>query len=131
MKKQRFRPRVSDLVARPLARESSETPPRSYDGVRRVRPRVEDPPKSGAPPARGKPLHLLRFDEGSKKFTLGEEALDCLRAVKGPVGVLAVCGRARQGKSFILNQLAGAAASNDAVFKVGPTVKPCTKGLWI
>ena len=89
------------------------------------------PPKSGAPPARGKPLHLLRFDEGSKKFTLGEEALDCLRAVKGPVGVLAVCGRARQGKSFILNQLAGAAASNDAGFKVGPTVKPCTKGLWI
>ena len=89
------------------------------------------PPKSGAPPAQGKPLHLLRFDEGSKKFTLGEEALDCLRAVKGPVGVLSVCGRARQGKSFILNQLAGAAASNDAGFKVGPTVKPCTKGLWI
>ena len=42
-----------------------------------------------------------------------------------------MCGRARQGKSFILNQLAGAAASNDAGFKVGPTVKPCTKGLWI
>ena len=89
------------------------------------------PPRSGAPPAQGKPLHLLRFDEGSKKFTLGEEALDCLRAVTGPVGVLAVCGRARQGKSFILNQLAGAAATNDAGFKVGPTVRPCTKGLWI
>ncbi len=25
--------------------------------------------------------------------------------VKGPVAVVAVCGRARQGKSFILNQL--------------------------
>ena len=27
--------------------------------------------------------------------------------VKGPVGVVAVSGRARQGKSFILNQLLG------------------------
>jgi hypothetical protein len=87
-------------------------------------------PKSGGAP-QGKPLHLLQYDEGTKKFSLGEEALDCLRAIKGPVGVLAVCGRARQGKSFILNQLAGAAASNDAGFKVGPTVRPCTKGLWI
>ena len=88
-------------------------------------------PQIGRASRAGQALHLLRFDEGSKKFTLGEEALDCLRAVKGPVGVLSVCGRARQGKSFILNQLAGAAASNDAGFKVGPTVKPCTKGLWI
>jgi hypothetical protein len=39
----------------------------------------------------------------------------------------AVCGRARQGKSFILNQLLGASGG----FKVGPTVRPCTKGLWM
>lgn len=30
----------------------------------------------------------------------------CLQ-IQGPVGVVAVCGRARQGKSFILNQLLG------------------------
>ena len=86
---------------------------------------------SGAPPGKGKPLHLLQYDESSKKFNLGEEALDALRQVRGPVGVLSVCGRARQGKSFILNQLAGAAASNSGGFEVGPTVRPCTKGLWI
>jgi hypothetical protein len=61
----------------------------------------------------------------------GEEALDALREIRGPVGVLAVCGRARQGKSFILNQLAGAGANNNGGFVVGPTVRPCTKGLWI
>ena len=30
-----------------------------------------------------------------------------LRSIRGPVGVVAVCGRARQGKSFLLNQLLG------------------------
>ena len=78
-----------------------------------------------------RPLHLLSYDESTKKFELGEEALSCLREIRGPVGVLAVCGRARQGKSFILNQLAGAAANNSRGFTVGPTVRPCTKGLWI
>mmetsp|Transcript_35146 Transcript_35146/g.86193 ORF Transcript_35146/g.86193 Transcript_35146/m.86193 type:complete len:464 (-) Transcript_35146:1322-2713(-) len=78
-----------------------------------------------------RPLHLLQYDEATKKFELGEEALSALREIRGPVGVLAVCGRARQGKSFILNQLVGAAAHNSSGFKVGPTVRPCTKGLWI
>lgn len=100
---------------------SSKTPPKGGP-----------PSSSSAPQGKGKPLHLLQYDESSKKFTLGDEALDCLRAIKGPVGVLSVCGRARQGKSFILNQLAGAGvACNEGGFKVGPTVRPCTKGLWI
>ena len=80
-------------------------------------------------PAPARPLHLLSYDESTSRFELGAEALAALRAVKGPVGVLSVCGRARQGKSFILNQLAG--ACGDGGFEVGPTVRPCTKGLWI
>ena len=86
-------------------------------------------PAPAAPPA-GRALHLLSYDDAAKKFTLGEDALACLRGVRGPVGVLAVCGRARQGKSFILNQLASVARGRDG-FAVGPTVRPCTKGLWI
>jgi hypothetical protein len=65
---------------------------------------------SPAPAAAVKPpcaLHLLSYDESTQKFELGEDALNALRAIRGPVGVLAVCGRARQGKSFILNQLVG------------------------
>lgn len=33
------------------------------------------------------------------------EAVALLQLVKQPVGVVSVCGRARQGKSFILNQV--------------------------
>ena len=72
------------------------------------------------------PLRLLSQDADGK-FILGEEALSALSSVKGPVGVVAVCGRARQGKSFILNQLLG--RSNG--FKVAPTIRPVTKGLWM
>ena len=33
------------------------------------------------------------------------EAVAALQLVKGPIGVVSVCGRARQGKSYILNQV--------------------------
>jgi hypothetical protein len=54
-----------------------------------------------------------------------------LREVKGPLAVVAVCGRSRQGKSFILNQIASSsgqgAAKANAGFEVAATHKPCTK----
>ncbi|OAY66631.1 Guanylate-binding protein 1 [Ananas comosus] len=52
-------------------------------------------------PAR--PLRLVYCDEGGK-FRMDPEAVAALQLVKGPIGVVSVCGRARQGKSFILNQ---------------------------
>lgn len=77
--------------------------------------------------ASGVPLELIRFDASTNTFQVGEQALAALRKVKTPIGVVSVCGRARQGKSFILNQLLGTAGG----FQVGPTVRPCTKGLWM
>lgn len=82
---------------------------------------------SAQPGAPGVPLELVRYDTDSGKFHVGEEALKMLRATKDPVGVVAVCGRARQGKSFILNQLLGQSTG----FQVAPSVRPCTKGLWM
>ena len=82
---------------------------------------------SAQPGAAGVPLELVRYDTDSGKFHVGEEALKMLRATKDPVGVVAVCGRARQGKSFILNQLLGQSTG----FQVAPSVRPCTKGLWM
>lgn len=55
------------------------------------------------------------------------EAVAALQLVKGPVGVVSVCGRARQGKSFVLNQLLGRSSG----FQVASTHRPCTKGLWM
>ena len=59
-----------------------------------------------------------------------------LRSIRGPVAVAAVAGRARQGKSSLLNGLlraanAGSKTSTSSGFEVGPTTRPTTKGLWI
>lgn len=75
------------------------------------------------------PLELVKYDGVSGKFLAGAEALAVLRRTRGPVGVVAVCGRARQGKSYILNQLLQQTSGHG--FTVGPTVRPCTKGLWM
>eukprot|EP00803_Ostreobium_quekettii_P008595 evm.model.scf_1894.2 EVM.evm.TU.scf_1894.2 scf_1894:8241-19466(-) len=75
----------------------------------------------------GSPLELISLDDRTHKFVVGRQALEALRAVRGPIGVVAVCGRARQGKSYILNQLLGRSSG----FKVSSTQKPCTKGLWL
>jgi len=72
-------------------------------------------------------LELVRYNGDTGKFELGEEALSVLRNTRGPVGVVAVAGRARQGKSYILNQFLGRSGG----FTVGPTHRPCTKGLWM
>lgn len=55
-----------------------------------------------AGPAR--PIRLVYCDEKGR-FQLDPEAVAVLQLVKEPVGVVSVCGRARQGKSFILNQV--------------------------
>lgn len=55
-----------------------------------------------AGPAR--PIRFVYCDEKGK-FQLDPEALSILQLVKEPVGIVSVCGRARQGKNFLLNQL--------------------------
>ncbi|KAK1557885.1 hypothetical protein Q3G72_033681 [Acer saccharum] len=68
---------------------------------------------------------VYRDDEG--KFRMDPAAIAALQLVKEPIGVVSVCGRARQGKSFILNQLLGRSSG----FQVASTHRPCTKGLWL
>jgi len=93
----------------------------------------------------GKPLQLVRCDDAGR-FMVCDEARERLRDVRGPLAVVTVCGRARQGKSFILNQLAqhGHLANNGGGtpqgkgtakgggelvqgFEVAATHRPCTK----
>ncbi|GER31755.1 guanylate-binding family protein [Striga asiatica] len=77
-----------------------------------------------AGPAR--PIRFVYADDNGR-FHMDPEAVALLQLVKQPVGVVSVCGRARQGKSFILNQLLGRSSG----FQVAPTHRPCTKGLWL
>ncbi|XP_030480849.1 uncharacterized protein LOC115697845 [Cannabis sativa] len=85
-------------------------------------------PSSVAPSMTGpaRPLRLVYCDEKGK-FRMDPEAVATLQLVKGPIGVVSVCGRARQGKSYILNQLLGRSSG----FQVSSTHRPCTKGLWL
>ncbi|KAF8118602.1 hypothetical protein N665_0004s0083 [Sinapis alba] len=97
--------------ASPLPRSYLSTSPASSPAV------TTGPPR---------PIRLVYCDEKGK-FRMDPEAVATLLLVKEPIGVVSVCGRARQGKSFILNQLLG--RSNG--FQVASTHKPCTKGLWL
>ncbi|KAL1809059.1 hypothetical protein ACET3Z_026049 [Daucus carota] len=94
---------------------SAEPPPYS--------PYTATPPVPSGPP---RPIRLVYCDENGK-FKMDPEAVAVLQLLKEPVGVVSVCGRARQGKSFILNQLLGRSSG----FQVAATHRPCTKGLWL
>jgi hypothetical protein len=54
------------------------------------------PSTSSSSSSGGQPLELIRCEAATGKFQVGEAALDVLRRLKGPVSVVAVCGRARQ-----------------------------------
>jgi hypothetical protein len=84
--------------------------------------------ESGGEPTRAIPL--ITYD-GAGGYRAHEDGLAWLRSVRGgPVTVLAVAGPYRTGKSFLINRaLLRARASGG--FDVGPTVQPCTKGLWL
>ncbi|KAI9120666.1 hypothetical protein K1719_007699 [Acacia pycnantha] len=73
------------------------------------------------PPVTGmaRPIRLVYCDEKGK-FRMDPEAVTTLQLVKEPIGVIFVCGQARQGKSFILNQFrAYVVASKVDRFKIG------------
>jgi hypothetical protein len=44
------------------------------------------------------------------------------------MGIVAVAGMYRTGKSYLLNRMI---LNRSDGFGVGPTINPCTKGLWI
>jgi len=75
----------------------------------------------------GEAVELIHYNVESGKFEVGQRSVQILRTLKGPMAVVAVCGRARQGKSFILNQLLHVSGG----FTIGSTHRPCTKGLWM
>ena len=64
-----------------------------------------------------------------EKYMVSEEAKSFLRSIKGKIGIIAVAGKYRTGKSFLLNRVI--LNKKNSGFGVGPTINPCTKGLWV
>jgi hypothetical protein len=55
---------------------------------------------------------------------LTPDAVNFLRLITGPVGLVAVAGMYRTGKSYLLNRML---LNRSDGFGVGPTINPCTK----
>lgn len=76
-------------------------------------------------------IPFITYDE-KKGFVLNKEAEDVLRSrpEERKIGVISIVGKYRTGKSFFTNRVL-LNHSGKGGFTVGPTVNPCTKGLWI
>jgi hypothetical protein len=53
-------------------------------------------------------------------------AINFIKSVPKPLGVISVTGAYRTGKSYLINR---AFLNKDHGFEMGPSTNPCTKGL--
>ena len=76
-----------------------------------------------------KAIPFVLFKNG--KFFVPEEAKNLLSQKKyNNIGIISLVGKYRTGKSFLLNRVILNKQQNKG-FGVGPTFRPCTKGIWI
>lgn len=80
-------------------------------------------------------IPLLIYDKTTKSifivnldFTLTEKGESIIKDLPCPFGVITVAGMYRTGKSYLLNRML---LNRSSGFSVGPTINPCTKGLWM
>lgn len=59
-----------------------------------------------------------------------DDAVKFLKSVPAPLGIVSVAGLYRTGKSYLLNRMLLNTNKPKQGFGVGPTINPCTKGLW-
>ena len=74
-------------------------------------------------------IPFITFENG--KFIISEEAKKLLsQKCNQNMGIISLVGKYRTGKSFLLNRVI-LDRKEKLGFTVGPTIKPCTKGIWI
>ncbi|OMJ85342.1 hypothetical protein SteCoe_13378 [Stentor coeruleus] len=73
-------------------------------------------------------LPLLTYNQNTKNYEIATVALAMLRSLKGKISVITVAGLYRTGKSYLLNQVL---LERKNGFRVGPSINPCTKGMWL
>ena len=90
---------------------------------------MKSPSKNSNQPTTPKALPLVIFQEN--KFQIPLEAKNLLsQSQYKNLGIISLVGKYRTGKSFLLNRVI-LKTNQKSGFGVGPTFKPCTKGIWI
>ena len=79
-------------------------------------------------PDDGKAISMVNYDPSLGQFVINQEALEIIRQLQNPLGVISVAGMYRTGKSYLLNRML---LNRSGGFSVGPSINPCTKGLWM
>ena len=77
---------------------------------------------------KGHPISMVTYDMKSGKFIINPEAESVIKILPSPLGVISVAGMYRTGKSYLLNRVL---LNQSNGFSVGPSINPCTKGLWM
>ena len=73
------------------------------------------------------PLVHRKYPSLYPEYQLTTQAINFFKAIEGPIAVVSVAGLYRTGKSYLLNRVL---LNRSNGFGVGPTINPCTKGLW-
>ena len=80
------------------------------------------------------PIPFITYNESTKKFIINKEAKKILSNPEQnkKLGIISLVGKYRTGKSFLLNRvIINKKENKNEGFAVGPTIKPCTKGIWL
>lgn len=73
------------------------------------------------------PIPLITVNS-DQKLEVNLQALEILNNIEKPLAVVGVAGMYRTGKSYLLNRVI---LNKNSGFGVGPTINPCTKGIWM
>lgn len=76
----------------------------------------------------GKAIQIVGYSN-KEGFKVNPEGKTFLQSMKNKIGVIAVAGKYRTGKSFLLNRIIMGRMKGG--FGVGSTINACTKGIWV
>ena len=78
------------------------------------------------------PIKLIEFDKNN--FKLNPTAIDILRSIDQEIIVVSIVGKARTGKSYLMNLLLNTNINSNKLnngFKVSSSINSCTRGIWL
>ncbi|EGR32496.1 hypothetical protein IMG5_080950, partial [Ichthyophthirius multifiliis] len=89
-----------------------------------------------------KAIQIIQYDKSNDSFLINNEALQILKLYEEPICFVAIAGKYRTGKSFLMNKLLNLKKQGvfffffikikiKKKFKVDPSTQSCTQGIWM